>query len=68
MIRNRKVEIFSAGCSLCEEAIRLVNDMACPSCDIEVLSMKDTMIANKAKEMGIHKIPAVVIDGIIADC
>jgi glutaredoxin 3 len=68
MVRNRKVEIFSAGCVICEEAIQLVKNMACPTCDIEVLDMQDPTIANKAKKIGIHKIPTVVIDGKIADC
>ncbi len=68
MVRNRNVEIFSAGCPICEEAVQRVKDMACPSCDINVLDMKDPKIADRAKKMGIHKIPTIVIDGKIADC
>lgn len=68
MVRNRNVEIFSAGCPICEESIQWVKHMACPSCDINVLDMKDPTIADRAKQMGIHKIPTVVIDGKIADC
>jgi hypothetical protein len=28
---TRKIEVFSAGCPLCEDAVKLVNSLACPS-------------------------------------
>lgn len=65
---TRKVEIFSAGCATCEEAIELVRSIACSSCDIEVLDMQDKAIAERAKTLGIRSIPAVAIDGKLADC
>lgn len=68
MSNKRKVEIFSAGCPVCQETIDLVNRIACPSCDVTVLDMKDTAIADRAKILGIRSVPAVVIDGKIADC
>ena len=42
MNNKRKIEIFSAGCPACQAAIDLVNKIACPSCDVTVLDMKDT--------------------------
>jgi glutaredoxin 3 len=33
-----------------------------------VLDMQDTRIANRAKELGISAVPAVVIDGKLAEC
>jgi glutaredoxin 3 len=65
---RRKVEVFSAGCPACKETIELVNRMACPSCEITVLDMQDTRIANRAKELGIRTVPAVVVDGNLAEC
>ncbi|MBA2322343.1 MAG: thioredoxin family protein [Deltaproteobacteria bacterium] len=65
---QRKVEVFSAGCSACEETIQLVNDVACPSCGIEVLDMRDPAVAARAKALGIRSVPAVLIDGKLADC
>lgn len=64
----RKIEIFSAGCALCEDTISLVNQMACPSCEIIVLSMSDPETARRAKELGIRTVPAVVVDGKLASC
>lgn len=65
---KRKVEVFSAGCSVCEEAIELVHQVACPSCEISVLDMKNPNVAGRAKRLGIRSVPAVVIDGKLADC
>jgi glutaredoxin len=65
---KRKIEIFSAGCPACQEAIDLVNSIACPSCDVTVLDMKDRAVADRAKTLGVRSVPAVVIDGKLADC
>ena len=68
MPEKRQVEIFSAGCSICEETIDLVNQIACPSCEISVFDMRDKPVADRARDLGIKSIPAVIIDGKLADC
>ena len=68
MNNKRKVEIFSAGCGCCEDTIKLVKSIACPSCDITVLDMKQREIAERAKSLGVRSVPAVVIDGKLAGC
>ena len=68
MDTKRKIEVFSAGCPVCEETIELVNQVACPSCEISVLDMKDPNVAIRAKSLGIRSIPAVVINDKLADC
>ena len=68
MNAKRRIEIFSAGCPACEETIALVNRVACPSCEVEVLDMHQLATASRAKQYGIRRVPAVVIDGRLADC
>ena len=68
MDNKRKVEIFSAGCGCCEETINLVKSIACPSCEITVLDMKQPDIAERAKSLGVRSVPAVVINGELAGC
>ena len=68
MAKTRKIEVFSAGCSVCEETIALINRIACPSCEVEILDMRKPDVAKKAKRYGIRSLPAVVIDGTLADC
>jgi hypothetical protein len=33
-----------------------------------VLLMNDPVVSNRAKDLGIRSVPAVVIDGVLADC
>jgi glutaredoxin len=68
MADKRKVEVFSAGCPACEEAVEIVQKLACPSCEIAVLDMHDIQVAKRAKSLGVRTVPAVVIDGKPADC
>lgn len=65
---KRKVEVFSAGCPCCDETVALVNKLACPSCEVTVLDMRDAAVASRAKSMNIRSVPAVVIDGVLASC
>jgi glutaredoxin 3 len=62
MATQRKVEVFSAGCAACHEVIETVKRAACPH------DMKDINVAKRAKSLGIRSVPAVVIDGKLADC
>ena len=68
MKRNRKIEIFSAGCSACKQAIEMVQKLACESCEITVLDMRDKSVAAKAKRYGVKSVPAIAINGKLAGC
>lgn len=68
MSDKRMVEVFSAGCALCDETIALVNQVACPSCEVSVLDMRDPEVAARAKALGVRSLPAVVVDGALAEC
>ena len=68
MKTKRQIEIFSAGCPTCEGTIDLINKIACPSCEVSVLDMNDQSVTRRAKALGIRSVPAVVIDGKLADC
>ena len=68
MATKRKIEVFSAGCPVCQETVALVNKVACPSCEVSVLDMNDPKVSSRAKSLGIRSVPAVVIDGKLADC
>jgi len=68
MTNRRRIEIFSAGCPACEAAIKLVNSIGCPSCEIEVLDMHKDAAAATAKQYGVRSVPAIAVDGKLADC
>lgn len=68
MTNKRKIEVFSAGCGVCHETIELVNSIACPSCEVTVLDMKDKEVSSRSKTLDIRSVPAVVVDGKLVDC
>jgi glutaredoxin len=68
MSNKRQLEIFSAGCPACDEAIQTVERIACPSCETEVLDMNIPEVARRAKQLGISRVPAILIDGQLAEC
>lgn len=68
MSNKRTVEIFSAGCTLCEDVIERVRDIACTSCDVQVLDLHQDDVAEKARQYGIESAPAVAVDGDPVTC
>ncbi len=62
---NRKVEVFTAGCPLCEETVRMVREMVCECCDLEIIDLNKgcRSCLDKASAYGVHQVPAVVVDG-----
>ena len=68
MAQKRRIEIFSAGCPVCDEMVQRVRALACPSCDVTVLDMSDTATARRASALGVRSLPAIAIGGKLADC
>lgn len=65
---KRKVEVFTAGCPACQPVVDLVKSIACPSCDVQVLDMHEPAAAERAASYGVRSVPAVAIDGKLAEC
>lgn len=65
---KRKVEIFSAGCPVCQETIDLVNELACPSCEIIIHDTHDVDVQSRINELGIKSVPAVAVNGALVNC
>jgi glutaredoxin 3 len=68
MSNRRQIEIFSAGCAACDDVVVLVNSLACPSCEVIIHDMQDAQVATRARQLGVRSVPAVVVDGKLADC
>lgn len=67
MTKQRRVEVFTAGCPLCDETVALVKKLSCPSCDVSVYNLTVDGI-DKARQYGVNSVPTVVVDGKILDC
>jgi glutaredoxin len=62
------IEIFSAGCSTCKEAIEMVKKVAGSEHNVQVNDMQHGDTAARAKTLGVRSLPAVVINGKLAGC
>ena len=67
MAQRRKIEIFTAGCPVCAEAVQLVEFLAGTEHDIEIRDMHDPAVALEARGYGIRRVPAIAIDGQLVD-
>ena len=69
---KRLVEVFTAGCPLCDEAVKLVRELACEYCEVKIWDMRAENITDKGRDKlsqyGIHRVPAVVVNGQLAEC
>jgi len=72
MANKRRVEVFTAGCPVCDETVKLVQSLACSNCEVTVYDLREGCESNEcrpqAKQYGIQRVPAVVIDGKLAGC
>lgn len=37
---KRLVEVFTAGCPLCDQTVKLVRELACSNCEVQVYDLK----------------------------
>jgi hypothetical protein len=69
---KRKIEIFTAGCSVCEPMVEMVKSMACSSCEIVVYNLSQPCetkeCLEKVQEYGIKALPAVAVNGSLLPC
>lgn len=69
---KRKVEVFTAGCPICDETVSLVKSLACPSCEVRVYDLREGCATNecreKATQYGITAVPSVAVNGVLLDC
>lgn len=66
-MRKRQIEVFTAGCQVCEPAVVLVKEMACPDCEVTVHDLHHAGY-EQAMKYGIQTIPAVVVNGTLVSC
>lgn len=69
---KRQVEIFTAGCPVCDRAVQLVKDTAGENCEITIHNLseqcKSKICLDKMEEYGVTSIPAVAVNGQLLNC
>ena len=63
------IEVFSAGCPVCEDALEVVREIAGTSHELKIHDMRaDKAAQERAQQLGIYRVPAVVVNGKLAEC
>lgn len=69
---KRQIEVFTAGCPVCEPVIKMVKEMACDSCEVSVYNLveqcADKVCIDKMKEYNITSLPSVAVNGKLLAC
>jgi hypothetical protein len=62
---RKQVEVFTDGTPLCVPTVELVLEVA-QHCDVTIYDVKmDDQAVRRSAELGVIRLPAVVVDGVI---
>ena len=69
---KRRVEVFTAGCPVCDDTVNLVKSLIYPSCTLQIYDLREGCATNecrdKARRYGITAVPAIAVNGVLLDC
>ncbi len=69
---KRKIELFTAGCAVCEPVVEMVKSMACNSCEVVIYDLTNKseteVLQEKIKTYGIKALPASAVNGKLLSC
>jgi hypothetical protein len=65
---KRKVEVFTAGCPVCQGVVDMVQALACPNCDITYYNTSNNEGLDLVQAYGITAVPAVAVNGTLLEC
>jgi hypothetical protein len=63
-----KIEVFIAGCPLCDDAVKTVRETACPKCEVTIYNLNEGEGKAEAERYGVTRVPSVVVNGRLAEC
>ena len=62
-MNKRQIEIFTADCPLCDETVKLVQKLACSSCQVSVYDLREPADLAQAEQYGVNGVPAIAVNG-----
>ena len=65
---SRTIDVFTAPCPLCDDALGLVERVAAPDDVVHVHPVSSPEGAAEAARLGVRAVPAVAVDGELASC
>lgn len=71
-MNKRQIEIFTAGCPVCNPVIDMVKSLACENCEVTVYDLvkqcESKECLSKVEQYQIKRLPAVAVDGQLLNC
>jgi glutaredoxin 3 len=67
-MEEHMIEVFSAGCILCDSAVGLIRELAGSGSTVRVYDMSTGDALVKARQYGVTRVPSVVVDGELVRC
>jgi hypothetical protein len=68
MTEKRRVEVFTAGCPVCQGVVEMVNELTCPNCDVTIYNLNKNEGVDEAKVYGVTALPSVAVNGELLEC
>lgn len=69
---KRQIEVFTAGCPVCEPVVKTVKDMVCDSCEVTIYDLSEQgeskVCVDKIKQYNITSLPAIAVNGELLSC
>jgi len=65
MIMGHKFEIFSAGCSICKEAIETLRNTICENCELIEYNLQNPLneeLKEKLTKYDVMVVPTIIVD------
>lgn len=71
-LTKRKIELFTAGCAVCEPVVEMAKAMACSSREVIIYNIAQLCdkkeYLEKVRVYGIKALPAIAVDGKLLSC
>jgi hypothetical protein len=68
MSEKRTVEVFTAGCQVCQGVVDMVTKLACPHCEVTIYNLNQNEGVEEAKAYGVTALPSVAVNGQLLEC
>jgi len=69
---KKQIEIFTAGCPVCEPVVQLVKETVCENCEITIYNLSEQceskICVARMEEYGVKSLPAIAVDGKLLSC
>lgn len=69
---KKQIEVFTAGCPVCEPVVQLIKDTAGKDCEITIHNLSEQceskICVTKMEEYGVKRLPAIAVDGKLLGC